>query len=87
MGTPVPLSHCLGCGVEMDEATVVADDAKRTAPRDGDVSLCLHCGHIMIFENGYPRNPTSAEMYDIAGDRRIIAAQKARQTKRLKGLT
>jgi hypothetical protein len=66
---------CPSCGKALDAATSVFDDA---VPRDGDVSICFACGHIMVFEGGVPRNPTDTEMPDIAGDPRIIKLQRAR---------
>jgi hypothetical protein len=59
----------------LEAATSIDGDAK---PEDGDVSICLKCGHFMIFENSQPRNPTDAEMCDIAGDPRNITVQKVR---------
>jgi hypothetical protein len=54
----------------------MSDD--NTEPTDGDITICMKCGHIMVFEDNRPRNPTNAEMRIIAGNRRIIAVQKAR---------
>lgn len=59
----------------LDAATSMGEDA---VPSDGDITICIKCGHIMAFENGLPRNLTDAEMLHIAGDRRIVALQKIR---------
>lgn len=73
--TKLPLVSCPSCGTMLDTATSVLGDAE---PLDGDITICLKCGHIMVFENDQPRNLTDAEMHIIAGDQRIIAVQKAR---------
>jgi hypothetical protein len=75
MTTSLPESACLGCGTLLDTATSLFEDA---IPNDGDVTICIKCGHIMVFENNRPRNPTDVEMKDIAGNPRILAVQKAR---------
>lgn len=71
----LPETSCPNCGSTLNRATSLMGDH---TPSDGDVTICLRCGHIMIFENDRPRNPTDAEMREIAGDPRIIAAQKLR---------
>jgi hypothetical protein len=73
--TRLPATPCLSCGELLDAATSMLGD---NAPSDGDITICLQCGHIMAFENGQPRNLTAIEIRMIAGDRRIIALQKAR---------
>lgn len=83
MTTRTPVTPCPHCGEELDAATrmfakAVGDLIVDTVPSDGDVSICFTCGHIMVFEGGAPRNPTTTEMYAIAGDPRIIKLQRAR---------
>lgn len=73
--TKMPPTSCLSCGTRLNTTTSLFGDAE---PSDGDITICLKCGHIMVFEDERPRNPTDAEMHMFAGDRRIIAAQKAR---------
>jgi len=70
--SPTP---CPSCGVLLEAATSTFEEA---TPSDGDITICIKCGHIMMFENNQPRDLTDAEMRMIAGDRRIIAAQKVR---------
>jgi RNase P subunit RPR2 len=71
--SPTP---CPSCGVLLNAATSTFEED--ATPSDGDITICLRCGHIMIFENNRPRDLTDVEMRMIAGDRRIIAVQKAR---------
>jgi hypothetical protein len=66
---------CPSCGELLDAVTSLYEEAM---PSDGDVTLCFNCGHLMVFADGRPRNPTDAEMHTIAGDPRIIKAQAAR---------
>lgn len=71
---------CIACDHFVDTASGL--DGKKTPPRSGDVTICLYCGHIMVFHehDGHLvlRNPNSAEQYAIAGDPDVLAAQRAR---------
>lgn len=68
---PMPLDHCLGCGKLFDEATQVGRG--NAAPRPGDATICLECGHVMMFDkNRRVREPTGRELIDLAGDLRIM---------------
>lgn len=70
-------SRCLSCGKKLDGCTSVACDAM---PSPGDVTICITCGHIMAFGDDLTlRELTDAEMYEIAGDERILAVQAARK--------
>jgi len=72
----VPATACPGCGRRNDAATSVFSDSK---PSPGSVSVCIACGHISVFNADLTlRNPTDAETREIAGDRRILAVQRAR---------
>jgi hypothetical protein len=74
--TRVPPMLCLGCGLTNTAATGV-DNA--SAPDPGDVTVCIHCGHIMAFdETLHLRELTVQEQIAIAGDKRILAIQRAR---------
>lgn len=79
----VPPRPCLGCGKINDAASVV-EKHSMDKPGPGDVTVCIHCGHIMIFAHDLTvRNPTDAEIRLIAGDRRILAIQRARKKVKL----
>jgi hypothetical protein len=80
----VPVHRCINCGEVQEAATGINVE---DAPGEGDVSICFKCGHIAIFNaNMQLRNPTDAEMYELAGDKNIIDAQAAlAMMKRLKG--
>lgn len=69
-------SCCTACGRMCDAAmTIDADES----PQPGDVTVCLTCGHVMSFDNNLGlRELTSEEAYNIAGDKRLLALQKAR---------
>jgi len=75
--TDLAPDHCTACGKLCDAATIAnADDA---VPSPGDVTICFDCGHIMVFTKDMRlRDPTAAECLEIAGDKDILAAQKAR---------
>ena len=67
MGTTnakLPESKCAKCGYKMDGATNVHDQNLR--PKAGDVSLCLHCGAIGIFDVAQKvRQPSELELVRI----------------------
>jgi hypothetical protein len=77
----VPPSMCLDCGRINDAATGVDHaEGPDAAPQPGDVTVCFYCGHIMVFGDDLMlRNPTDAEIREIAGDARILAVQRARR--------
>ena len=71
---PVPISHCTGCGKLCDDATGLATERN---PRPGDFTICFGCGHLMVYSDELTlRDPTNAEVVEVAGDPRLIAAQR-----------
>ena len=73
----MPASLCLACGRSLNAASGVDHDHR---PSPGDVTVCLRCGHIMIFaEDLTPRDLTAEEVIEVAGDKRILAIQRARE--------
>jgi hypothetical protein len=80
----VPPSPCLSCGKINDAATVIDEKRLEAKPRPGCVTVCLTCGHIMVFTDDLTlRDPTIAEIREIAGDQRILAIQRARVSSKL----
>jgi hypothetical protein len=74
--TRTPPGACLACGKIVDAVTSL-DGGHR--PKPNDITLCLYCGHIMAFGEGLRMRPlTDAEMVEIAGDRTLLKAQRAR---------
>ena len=60
----------------MDMATCVGSDSR---PKPGDFTVCIRCGHIMIFGDDLRlRELTRDQMHAIAGDERLLAIQRAR---------
>jgi hypothetical protein len=69
---PMPMDRCLKCDTLFDEATQASRGA-RGGPKPGDATICLHCGHIMMFDkNRRVRELTGEEMIQVAGDIRIV---------------
>jgi hypothetical protein len=69
-----PESHCLNCGKLIDGATPV--DGGR-APQEGDISICLDCHHLMIYDaNVRVRALTDEEIVEIAGEPEMLHAMK-----------
>jgi len=75
--TKIDKFQCLNCGHGLDLAT--STTAEHAMPTPGDVSVCVYCGHLGVFEEYGLRDLTSDEIYEIAGDERVLAAQKNRQ--------
>lgn len=74
--TRLPLDHCINCGRRCDAASPV--DEVRAKPKSGDVTLCIACGHLMVFGKDLKlREPNALELIAIAGDRRIVRASTA----------
>lgn len=70
-------NKCLSCGKKLDMATCIDSDSR---PSEGDITICIQCGHIMAFSFDLSfRELTDDEMGVIAGDKRILAIQKARK--------
>ena len=78
------LNTCLACGSPNDAVTAVNTDT--TTPKNGDPSICLHCGHLMVFgRRGKLRNPTPSEQeeftanFDVQSALSVLSKLKARQ--------
>ena len=72
----LPVSVCAGCGKPNDAATTTGEGKVKP----GDISVCLYCGHVSVLGWDYKLRPmTDQEMYDIAGDPRILKVQKLRE--------
>ena len=75
----VPTSRCTACGHDLDRATAVGDIGDDPAPERGDFTVCIRCGHIMVYgESQQLRDPTDDEIKEIAGNPVLLAIQKAR---------
>lgn len=73
--TRTPDCKCLDCGMLISAASTCEDER---VPSPGDISICIHCGHIMIFnEDLTVRALTDAEVIEVAGNQEIILYQKA----------
>lgn len=91
-------TKCLGCGTRIDAATqIVREDGEVAKPHEGAVTICLHCGHVMIYadDHGRLRNPTEEELAELAADEAIVRFNNLRgpvlkayeaEEKRLKAL-
>jgi hypothetical protein len=65
---------CLACGDKLDAATDVEPDGH--GPREGDASMCLTCGHMMIFTADLTmREPTAKEAAELNADPRVAYMQ------------
>lgn len=44
----LPLSHCLRCGNKLDAAS--SGEGDEELPAEGDLSLCIYCGHLATYK-------------------------------------
>lgn len=73
-----PLNACLDCGRKVDSGTDVTESDNPRPPRPGDIAICLHCAHVMIYAGDLTvRAPTDAEVIEIAGDPDMVRAVNA----------
>ena len=75
---------CLACGYLLEESTALSNLTKAD-PEDGDISICLACGVLAVFEDGplglRRRLATPAEQDELREDpdiRRALAVRAAR---------
>jgi hypothetical protein len=54
-----PSQPCLTCGYVTDAVTSVSDEGAR--PKEGDVSFCLACGALAIFDDDLRFRAATAE--------------------------
>ena len=78
IGKHVPAAHCTACGKRVDAASCLREDD--AYPEPGDATVCLECGHLMIFTDGLGlRDPNAAEAHDLAGNKQLLEIQKMRE--------
>jgi hypothetical protein len=74
--TRLPEMACLSCNKALSAATTPLGNY---SPEPGNVTVCWYCGHIMVFGEGLRlRELAPDEIIDIAGDKTILAIQRAR---------
>jgi hypothetical protein len=74
--TDMPEHACLNCGSINDALSAIAEEKVKPSP--GDATICIKCGHLMIFDDNLQvRNPTSEELIELAGDIRLVATMTA----------
>jgi hypothetical protein len=64
---------CPHCSYKHDSVSLM--DEKFAMPNDGDVTICIECGHLSIFEllaKGGLREPTLKEYKVLMKDRRVV---------------
>ena len=76
----VPEQRCVQCGHRLDAASHAFDDDPPPVP--GDVSICVHCGHLRLYADDLTlRDATAAELDDLMRDGdlagRIMAMRRA----------
>ena len=73
----IPASPCTACGEILDRASCCSEDPVEM-PTPGDITICAGCGHVMVFDDKLRlRDPTNKELYEIAGDKEVLMAQRA----------
>lgn len=68
--------HCTNCGHDVDACSAISETGETVGPSEGDVTICINCGHVMAFNKKRElRELTGMEIVAIAGDERILAIQ------------
>lgn len=68
------MNKCLACGKDISAATGVGG---ARMPKPNDISLCLYCGHLMLFDHQLLlRNPTDDEMRAASQDQRVLTVRR-----------
>lgn len=71
MSQPVPEQKCLNCDKQLNRVSVTGPEDP--VPTPGDATVCLGCGHLMIFTDTMGlRNPNEDELKELAGRRDIL---------------
>jgi len=63
--------RCLNCGAEL---TGVGALSHANKPRDGDITVCLYCSHVMEYKGGRVVELSDEAINDLAGDPEMLAA-------------
>jgi hypothetical protein len=72
MPGPLPECACPTCGTKVNDATVVFHGASKASPAPGDVTVCIYCAAVSIFDDELClRRPTPDEQREIARDPRV----------------
>jgi RNase P subunit RPR2 len=67
-------SKCTNCHKLIDSASTTSN----AVPKPRDITLCLYCGHIMVYTAKLKlRNPTDDEIIAIAGNPTLLKYQEA----------
>lgn len=67
----MPENSCLRCGYSSDRGAVV--DSPITKPRPSDVTLCIHCGEVMMFDDDLKfRHLTQDDVIRIMADTELM---------------
>ena len=76
--TRTPLNYCLDCEMLIDSGAPTPDAPDDSTPTPGDIAICLHCAHVMIYADDLTvREPTNDEVVEIAGDPDMVRAVNA----------
>jgi len=69
-------SKCTNCGDPLDHAAGLDHDE---SPSPSDATVCLHCGHIMVYDDNLNlRELTDKEVIERVGNKEIVEFQKKR---------
>jgi hypothetical protein len=73
----MPACACLVCGGVLDAATESSGDST-IVPQPDDITMCIHCGHIMAFSDELKmRELTPDERRMVERDPRVLRMSEA----------
>jgi len=71
-----PESACLACGASLSAAAGMPGEIAK--PTEGSVSICVTCGHVMLFRADLKlRDLTPEELAEVHADERVAEALAA----------
>jgi hypothetical protein len=66
--TRIPSFRCPECGYSIDTAgTLDPRGPKVVRPRPGDISVCINCGDVAVFDEALKRRPSTLAERSAAG--------------------
>lgn len=71
----IPENNCTNCGKRLDAVDNLGEEEEM--PEPGNFTVCLGCGHVMVFAEGLSlRDPDDSEIHEIAGNPELLKIMK-----------
>jgi transcription initiation factor IIE alpha subunit len=73
--TLTPENFCPACSERLSAATGIKED---TVPKPGDISICVHCGEYLVFDDNLRSQSMSQEEFSSLDDEQKFQISMAR---------